>query len=194
MRHVSEPRVAVPPVRLILAVLLMTLLAGCVTVHGPRTLTLSREDIERAVETDLGKLIEVVRGLDGRRPEVAFMPVAGRVELAWTLTVPTEPQQGGTLFGSNVGVAVIASGTPRLNAAKTGVDLTDMRLDEVRVLGLPRLLGFGFGRLADKQGSALPDLPLLQFTPAQLRVADVAYGATSVQVTYRGLQVGIEPR
>ncbi|MCU0950524.1 MAG: hypothetical protein MUC68_05555 [Burkholderiaceae bacterium] len=183
-----------PHVRLVLALALLALLGGCVTVHGPRTLTLTREDLERAVEADLGKLIEVVRGLDGRRPEVAFMPVSNRVELAWTFTVPAEPQQGATLFGSNIGVAVIASGRPQLNPARTGVDLTDMRLDEVRVLGLPRLLGFGFGRLADKQGSALPDVPLLQFTPTQLRVADVAYGATTVQVTYRGLEVGIEPR
>ena len=122
------------------------------------------------------------------------MPVAGRVELAWSFTMPAEPQQGGTLFGSSVGVAIVTSGKPQLNAARTGIDLTDMRLEDVRVLGLPRLLGFGMGRLVDRKGSALPDVPLVQFTPAQLRVAGVAYGATTLEVTYRGLQVGLEPK
>jgi hypothetical protein len=173
--------------------LLAMLLAGCVTVHGPRTLTLGREDLERSIDTDLGNMVELLRGLDARRPEVAFMPVAGRVELAWTLTMPADPAPD-TPFGRTVGLTVVTSGTPRLNAARTGVDLTDVRLDDVRVLGLPRLLGFGLGRLPERKGSRLPDLSLYQFTPQQLRIGDVAYGADSLQVSYRGLEISISPK
>jgi len=174
------------------AVLTTSLLAGCATVHGPTSITLSRDDIERSIATDLGNLIEIFRGLDVRRPEVAFLPVAGRLELTWYLTMPAEGDGG--LFGSTVGVAVAMTGQPALNAARTGIDLTDVKLDDVRVLGLPRLLGFGIGRLAERKGAPLPDVPLLSFRPAQMRVADVAYGATAVAVTFGGLRVDIEPR
>lgn len=176
-----------------MALLMVSVLAGCVTVHGPTSFTLTRDDIERAIEADLGSMVEILRGLDVRRPEVAFMPVAGRVELAWYVTLPVEPASG-TLFGSNVGVAVVISGQPQLNAARTGVDLVDVKLDDVRALGLPRVLGFGFRAMTARKGSALPDLPLINFSPQQLRLADVAYGATAIEVTYRGLRVDIAPR
>jgi hypothetical protein len=176
-----------------MALLAAGVLAGCVTVHGPTSFTLSREDIERAIEADLGSMIEILRGLDVRRPEVAFMPVAGRVELAWYVTLPVEPASG-TLFGSNVGVAVVISGQPKLNPARTGIDLTDVKLDDVRALGLPRMLGFGLGAMTSRKGSTLPDLPLINFSPSLMRVADVAYGATALEVTYRGLRVDIAPR
>ncbi len=179
--------------RLAWAATLPAVVAGCVTVHGPRTLTLSREDIERAIEADLGAVLEAVRGLDGRRPDVAFMPVAGRVELAWSLTLPSDAPTE-SFFGKSIGVTVVASGKPQLNAARNGIDLTDVLLDDVRLVGLPRLFGYGLDRLADRKGARLPDLPLLTFAPSQLRVADVAYGATAVAVTWRGLQVDIAPR
>lgn len=170
---------------------LLLCLSGCVTVHGPRTITISGSELERAIETDLGSLMEVARGLDARRPEVAFMPVAGRVELAWTLSLPAE---SGELTGVPVGVVMVTSGRPALDAKRSGIVLTDVTVDDVRVLGLPRLLGFGLGRLAERRNSRLPDMPLYQLTARQLRVADVVYGATTVEVTYDGLRIGIEPR
>jgi hypothetical protein len=177
-----------------LAALLTALAAaGCVTVHGPTSFTLSRDDIERAIEADLGDLMEVFRGVDSRRPEVAFMPVAGRLELAWYVSVPSQSDIH-TLFGRNVGVAVVLSGKPTLNAAGSGINLTDVRVDDVRVLGLPRLLGFQLDPLLARKDLQLPNLPLFSFSPAQLRRADVAYGATAVEVTYRGLRVDIAPR
>jgi hypothetical protein len=177
----------------VVAALAMAFLAGCVTVHGPTSFTMSREDIERIIEADLGKMIEVFRGVDGRRPEVAFMPVSGRLELAWYLVMPG---QGGaeTLFGNNVGVAIVMSGRPKLNAAQSGVDLTDVKIDDIRLLGLPRVLGFGLGSLEDRKDMKLPDMPLFTFPSTLLRRADVAYRATTVEVTYRGLQVDIEPK
>lgn len=179
--------------KMLAAMAAATLVAGCVTVHGPTSFTLSRDDIERGMEADLGSLIEIFRGLDLRRPEIALMPVAGRLELAWYLTVPTQGDAN-SLFASNVGVAVVMSGKPALSQARSGIDLTDVRIDDVRMLGLPRVLGFGLGQLGDRKGAALPDLPLMSFSPAQLRRADVAYGATAVEVTYSGLRVDIEPR
>lgn len=177
----------------VLAAAALALLAGCVTVHGPTSFTLTREDIERNIEADLGKLMEAFRGLDARRPEVAFMPVSGRLELAWYVSMPAQGE-GSSLFGNNVGVAVVMSGRPQLNDAHTGVLLTGVKVDDVRLLGLPNLLGLGLGQIPAGKDTMLPDLPLFSFSPAQLRRADVAYGATAVEVTYRGLRVDIEPR
>jgi len=179
--------------RTLMGALLLAATAGCVTVHGPRTLSVTREDIERSIDIDLGGLIEILRGLGTRRPEVAFMPVSGRVELAWNLAVPADVQ-GGSLFGASIGMAFIVTGRPELNEARTGIELKDVRLDDVRMIGLPRMLDFGLGRLSGKKGAALPDLPLYQFTPQQLRVAAVAYGPTAVEVGYGALDVRIEPR
>jgi hypothetical protein len=168
-------------------------LVGCVTIHGPTSFTLSREDIERGIETDLGSMMEALRGLDGRRPEVAFMPVAGRLELAWYVSMPSQ-SNGGALFGNNIGLALVVSGKPQLNAGKSGVMLTDVKVEDVRLLGLPNLLGLGQGHLPTRKDTPLPDLPLFSFAPGQLKRADVAYGATGVEVTYLGLRVDIEPR
>ena len=177
----------------LLAAIAPALLASCVTVHGPTSFTLTRDQIERNIEVDLGKLMEVFRGLDARRPEVAFMPVANRLELAWYVSMPTQGGGGG-LFGNNVGVAVVMSGRPQLNAAHTGVVLTGVKVDDVRLLGLPNVLGFGGGQVPAGKDMLLPDLPLVSFSPALLRRADVAYAATAVEVTFRGLRVDIEPR
>jgi hypothetical protein len=160
----------------------VALIAGCVTVHGPTSFTLSRDDIERGMEADLGNLVEIFRGLDLRRPEVALMPVAGRLELAWYLTVPTQGEAN-SLFASNVGVAVVMSGKPALNAGRSGVDLTDVRIDDVRMLGLPRVLGFGLGRLADRKGAASRrrrcGVPTWPTVPPRSRSRTAACGSTS---------------
>ncbi len=178
--------------RSLLVWVLLVLAAGCATLeHGPRSVIITREEIERSIEAALGALMELFRGLDARRPEVALMPVSGRLELVWNVALPGE---AGAPFGSNYGMAVVLSGRPVLNAARTGLDLTDVVLDDVRVLGVPRILGFGLGRLMDRKGSPLPDLPLITFSPAQLRVADVAYAPTATAVTWRGLSVDIAPR
>jgi hypothetical protein len=178
--------------RSLLALLVAILLSACATLdHGPRSLTLSREEIERGIQTDLGSLIELFRGLDARRPEVALLPVSGRLELVWNVALPGE---AGSPFGSNYGMAVVLSGKPVVNPARNGLDLAEVTLDDVRVLGVPRVLGFGIARLLDRKGAVLPDLPLMSFAPQQLRVADVAYAPTATAVTWRGLKVDLEPR
>ncbi|MDZ7653776.1 MAG: hypothetical protein U5L03_15135 [Burkholderiaceae bacterium] len=75
------------------------------------------------------------------------------------------------------------SGKPQLNAGKSGVMLTEVKVEDVRLLGLPNLLGLGQGHLPTRKDTPLPDLPLFSFAPGQLKRADVAYGATGVEVT-----------
>ena len=124
------------------------LLAACETLPGPRSFTLTPAEIERQIEADLGATFELFRGLDVRRPEVALMPVSDRLQLTWTVRVPDGP--------TNVplGVAVALAGKPVLNAARTGVTLTQVTLEDVRVTGVPVLFSFGLAQLGERKGAS----------------------------------------
>lgn len=168
--------------------ILALLLAGCATAPGPRSFMLSTIDIERQIETDLGSAFELFRGLDIRRPEVALMPVSERLQLTWTVRVPDGPTD------VPLGVAVALAGKPVLNAARSGIELTEVTLEDIRVSGVPKLFSFGLSRLGERKGASLPDLPLISLPSEQLVRQKVAYGATGVEVTFGGLRVNIAPK
>jgi hypothetical protein len=169
---------------LIVAVTL--LLAACATVHGPQTITLSTSEIEQQIQADLGGVMELFKGVDLRRPEVSLMPASERLQLEWNFNLPDGPT------GVPLGVAIALSGRPMLNAARNGIDLAEVRIEDVRLAGLPRFLSLA--RLVDKKGTALPDLPLMALPADRLRQDQVAYGATSVGVGYTGLKIDIAPK
>ena len=172
--------------RRFLALVLVALLSACATLHGPQTITLSAAEIEQQIETDLGRVAEVFKGLDARRPEVSLMPASERLLLEWNVRLADGP------LGSPLGVAVELSGRPVLNFAGNGIDLTQVRIDDVRLAGLPRFLSLS--RLVGQKGMTLPDLPLMKLPADRLRQSDVAYVATGVGVGYTGLKVDIVPR
>lgn len=175
-------------IRLVTAFAVCLVLAGCATPPGPRSFVLSAADIERQIETDLGSAFELFKGLDVRRPEVALMPASERLQLTWMLRVPDGPT------GLPLGVAVALAGKPVLNGARSGIDLTQVTLEDVRVTGVPKLFGLGLAQLGDRKGAKLPDLPLVSLPATQLTSRQVAYGATAVGVTYDGLRVDIAPK
>lgn len=176
--------------RRVLFACLAFVLAGCASVHGPRSITLTTEEIERQIETDLGSLLEVFRGLELRRPEVGLMPAAERLQLAWNVRLPNTAPDAGLYGWLNARIEV--SGKPMLNAARNGVMLTQVTIDDVRLGGLPRM--FGFSQLLERKGAALPDFALVALPEDELRRAGVVYRATAVAVSYRGLRVDIEPK
>lgn len=165
---------------------LAALLAACATLHGAQTITLSAAEIEQQVQADLAGVFEVFKGADLRRPEVSLMPASERLQLAWNVKLPDGPT------GVPLGVAVELSGRPILNAARNGIDLTEVRVEDIRLAGLPRFLSLA--RLGDKKGATLPDLPLMSLPAERLRQDQVAYGATGVSVGYTGLKIDIAPK
>ena len=175
-------------IRLAIFLGLGLLLAACSTLPGPRSFTLSPAEIERQIEADLGATFEMFRGLDVRRPEVALMPVSDRLQLTWTVRVPDGPTS------SPLGVSVALAGKPVLNAARNGVSLTQVTLEDVRITGVPVLFSFGLAQLGERKGASLPDLPLIVLPPEQMTRRQVAYGATGVVVTFSGLRVDLEPK
>jgi hypothetical protein len=175
-------------IRIAIGLCLGLLLAACGTLPGPRSFTLTPSDIERQIEADLGATLELFRGLDMRRPEVALMPVSDRLQLTWTVRVPDGPTS------APLGVAVALAGKPALNAAGNGINLTQVTLEDVHVTGAPMLFSFGLAQLGERKGASLPDLPLMSLPPEQMTRRQVAYGATGVVVTFTGLRVDLEPK
>lgn len=175
-------------IRIAVAMALATLLAACAGMPGPRTFTLTPSEIERYVVADLGTTFELFRGLDVRRPEIALMPVSDRLQLTWTVRVPDGPT------GAPLGVAVALAGKPTLNAARNGVDLTQVTVEDVRLTGVPMLFNLGLAQLGERKGASLPDLPLLLLPDEQMTRRQVAYAATGVTVTFTGLRIDLEPK
>jgi hypothetical protein len=168
------------------AAVLVALLPACATMHGPQTITLSTTDIEQQIQLDLGGVVEMFKGLAAPRPEVSLMPASERLLLEWNFSLPDGPT------GSPVGVVVELSGKPVLNAARNGIDLTQVQIEDARLAGLPRFLSLA--RLVDQKGMTLPDLPLMTLPTDRLRQSDVAYVATGVAVGFTGLKIDIVPR
>ncbi len=175
-------------IRHVIALCFGLLLTACATIPGPRSVTLTPAEIERLIEADLGAAFELFKGLDVRRPEVALMPVSDRLQLTWTVRVSDGPS------GTPLGVAVALSGRPALNAARNGIKLTQVTLEDVRVTGVPMLFSLGLAQLGERKGASLPDLPLLALPAEEMTRRQVAYGATGVAVTFGGLRVDLEPK
>jgi len=172
--------------RRLFAIAFVAVVSGCVTTHGPQTITLSTSEIEQQIQTDLAGVMELFKGANLHRPEVSLMPASERLQLEWNVKLPDGPT------GAPFGVAVELSGKPVLNAARNGIDLTQVRIEDVRLAGLPRFLSLA--RLGDKKGTDLPDLPLMALPADRMRQNQVAYGVTGVGVGYTGLKIDIAPR
>jgi hypothetical protein len=183
--------------RRLIAVLTLPLvlgLAGCATM-GPTSITLTPDEMERRLQTDLSSLFEVLKGTEQRRPEISTMPVSGRLQLDWNVSMPgvSDKDKDGLYGTKSIGLAISLSGRPELDEAGTTVLLREVRIEDIRVTGVPRLLSFGLTQLTDRKGMTIPDLPLFGIED-QLRRQDVAYAASGVEVGYRGLRVMIAPK
>jgi len=83
---------------------------------------------------------------------------------------------------------------PRGGNARSGVTLTEVTLEDVRMTGVPMLFSFGLAQLGERKGASLPDLPLIALPAEQMTRRQVAYAATGVAVTFSGLRVDLEPK
>lgn len=169
-----------------LAIAAFLLVTACAIMHGPRTVTLATSEIEQQIQTDLGAAMELFRGVELRRPAVALMPASERLQLTWEAKLLDGPT------GKPISVAVELSGKPVLNAARNAIDLTEVRIEDVRLASLPRFLSLTW--LTDRKGAALPDLPLMALPANLLQRDHVAYAATGVSVGYIGLKIDIAPK
>ena len=164
-------------------------LAGCAAL-GP-AITLSRSEIEQRAfidrkEAEFNKVFKGLEGLNISGPDVGFQTASQRIELAWTARAKESP------LGIPLSLRVSLSGAPVLNAQKNGIDLADVRIEEIRLPSIP------FVNIDTKQmtqgGESLGTLALLQFRPEELNRDGVVYQATGISLGTFGLRVELAPK
>jgi hypothetical protein len=164
-------------------------LAAC-TSFGPPAIHLARSDIaQRAFvdreKTDLRKVFGAFEGLVVSGPDVGIQMQAQRVQLEWAFRLKESPA------GLPLSVYVAISGKPELNEGRTGIDLADARIEQIR---LPSVPFFNIGKGDLSAGETLGRLPLLAFRPEELNRDGVIYQATNLSVGAFGVRVDLSPK
>jgi hypothetical protein len=164
-------------------------LVAC-TSFGPPAIHLDRSDIaQRAFvdreKADLRKVFAAFEGLIVTGPDVGIQTQAQRVQLEWSFRLKESPA------GLPLSVFVAISGKPELNEGRTGIDLADARIEQIRLPSIP-FFNMGPGDLS--AGESLGRLPLLAFRPDELNRDGVIYQATDLSVGAFGLRVALSPK
>jgi hypothetical protein len=165
-------------------------LAGCASLFGPPAIHLDRSAIaQRAFvdrdRVDLQKVLGPFEGLAISGPDVGIQTQAQRVQLEWAIRLKESPA------GIPLAIYVALSGKPELNESRTGIDLADARIEQVRMPSIP-FVSLGSGKLAE--GDTLGRLPLLAFRPEELNRDGVIYQPTEITVGVFGVRVALVPR
>lgn len=173
-----------------LALLVSLALSAC-AAFGPPSISLSRGEIaERAFidrrDIDTSRIFRNMEKVAISGPDVSIQTVAQRLELAWTAKLLEGP------LGMSLSLVVSISGAPVLNEQMNGIDLADVRIEDVRMPSIP-FLNFGEGQ-AQRQGESLGTMPLLQFRPEELARDGIAYTPTTLELGTFGLRVGLQPK
>jgi hypothetical protein len=164
-------------------------LAACMSL-GPPAIHLSRSDIaQRAFvdrgQADLGKVFGAFEGLAVTGPDVGIQTQAERLQLEWAFRLKESPA------GLPLSVTVAISGKPELNEGRTGIDLADARVEQIRLPSLP-FFNIGPGNLS--AGETLGRLPLLSFRPEELNRNGVIYQPGDVAIGVFGVRVDLLPK
>ena len=166
------------------------LLAACAAL-GPPAIHLSRSDIAERAFIDRAEFntSRIFGGFDVfsiTRPEVGFQPTTERLEFAWTA------RPNGSPLGLPVSVRATVSGRPVLNAQRNGIDLEDVRLEEIRLPSIPFINVDT--RKTLKAGDTLGTIPLLQFRPDELNRDGIVYVPTALSLGSFGLRADLIPK
>jgi hypothetical protein len=173
-----------------LAVFAAVALSACASLLGPPAINLARSDIaQRAFvdrqQTDLRKVLGQFEGLAISGPDVGIQTQAQRLQLEWAIRLKEAPA------GLPLSIVVAISGKPELNANRTGIDLADARVEQIRLPSIP-FVDLGTGRLTE--GESLGRLPLLAFRPDELNRDGVIYQPTELSVGVFGVRVALSPK
>jgi hypothetical protein len=165
-------------------------LAGCASLFGPPAINLDRSDIaQRAFvdrdKVDLRKVFGQFEAFAISGPDVGVQTQAQRLQLEWTIRLKEAPA------GIPLAIQVAISGRPELNENRTGIDLADARIEQVRMPSIP-FVNLGSGKIAE--GDTLGRLPLLAFRAEELNRDGVIYQPTDLSIGVFGVRVGLAPR
>jgi hypothetical protein len=165
--------------------------AGCATVLGPRTITLTEADVARQI----AKQYPLERKLLG---ELTVRIEAPRVKLlSATNRIATELDFSGSLDRSGKGSrgTIALDYALRFDEAAQAVRMTQVRVGRVQIDTLsdkPKAIVDKFGALLAEQ--LLNDAAIYRFKPEDLKTAEgKGYKPGSMLVTSRGVEITMVP-
>jgi len=164
-------------------------LTACMSL-GPPAIHLGRSDIEQRAfvdreKADLRRVFGAFDGLVVSGPYVGIQTQAQRVQLEWTIKLKDSPA------GWPLSVQIAISGKPEINESRTGIDLVDSRIEQIRLPTIP-FVNLGSGKVSE--GETLGRLPLLAFRSEELNRDGVIYEPTALSVGTFGLHVALSPK
>lgn len=168
------------------------LVAACASLLGPRTVEISREELQARLGKQFPttrrvmKLLDVSAGL----PRLELQGDKNRVALSVDLTAKEL-----IMGGEHKGQVALSFGL-RFEPKDLTIRLTQPKVEQVKVEGLPPVYQRALSTLgAQLVEDSLNDYPVHQFKPEDLRTADrMGYEIKDVQVTASGLAVHLAPR
>jgi hypothetical protein len=180
------------PARLALSALALGSLVACASLLGPRTVEISREELQSKLGKQFPVTKRLMKLLDVRAdtPRLNLLPGQDRVAATFDLTAKE------LLMGQDYNGTVGLSFGLRYEPRDLTIRLSQVKIEQVRIDGLPpayqRLLtGLG-AQIAE---SSLQDYAVHQFKPEDLRSADrMGYEVGEIHVTGTGLAVKLKPR
>lgn len=176
----------------LLGVVWVLALAACASLLGSRTVEVSREELQAKLSKPFPTTQRVMNVLDisAQAPTLSLQPERNRVATRMALSAQD------TLMGQSFQGSVALSFGLRYEPKDLSIRLTQVKLDEVQIDGLPAMYQRTLTRLAASIAeSRLQDFVVHQFKPEDLSRADrLGYEVGEILVTATGLAIDLQPR
>ncbi len=169
----------------------MSMLAGCASLLGPRTVTIGEDELAQrlAARFPVDRRLLELFDLRIATPRVRLLPESNRLGIDLELTLDER------LSRRRYPVAVSLESGLRFDAAQSAVTLADVRVQRLRVGGMPEAAAETVQRLgAPLLESVLDGVAVHRFTAQQLdAAAGRGYRPSAIDVTPRGVQITLQP-
>lgn len=171
---------------------LLSSLAGCAGILGPRTVVITKEELTTKIAKPFPVSNRIMDLLDvkAQAPRLQFHPKDNRVGTEFDLSATDN------LFKKTYQGTIGVSFGLRFEPKDLTLRLTAVKVDQIGLAGLPATLQRYLTRLgAWIAEDKLQDYPVHQFKPEDLRTADrLGYEVGDIKVTDKGLEVHLNPK
>ena len=171
---------------------LLSSLAGCAGILGPRTVVITKEELTTKISKPFPVSNRIMDLLDvkAQAPRLQFHPKDNRVGTEFDLSATDN------LFKKTYQGTIGVSFGLRFEPKDLTLRLTAVKVDQIGLAGLPTTLQRYLTRLgAWIAEDKLQDYPVHQFKPEDLRTADrLGYEVGDIKVTDKGLEVHLNPK
>jgi Protein of unknown function (DUF1439) len=177
--------------RRLLLLAMIALLSACATLGGPRTVSITEEQLNRLIDERMNKSLTFLRLFDVAisNPRVSFEPNGNRVITSLDAAM-LNPFSGNRLTG-----AAKISGKLSFDAQSNSVILADTRTEEFKLDGLPPQYANQVNAIGKMvAGEFLKDFTVYQLKPEDLKLNGVNYKPGGFEVKRGQLAITLTPQ